>query len=73
MRAAILVWYWCTHDENSQVNGTKVLFDLTDLSVYFCTHVWNVDNLRKKLKFYEVIIITVIIIIKIIIINIKRM
>ena len=54
MRAAILVWYWCAHDENSQVNGTAVLFDLTELSLYFCTHVWNVENLRRKLKFYEV-------------------
>ena len=53
-KAICLVTTWMAMDENTQVNGVKVVVDCTDVTMEHATTLFGPENAKRLLGYYQV-------------------
>ena len=53
-KSIVLFCEWLIRDENVQVNGIHVFLDNTDITMSHSTTIWNLENGKKMMQYYQV-------------------
>jgi len=53
-KCIVLFCEWLNRDENVQVNGIHVFLDNTDITMSHSTTIWNLENGKKMMQYYQV-------------------